>query len=68
MLRHPAENHPTEVDLDELLFEQDNAPEEDETNEGFAPDRPQYEIVDAHLWWLQRQTMRKTERNARGVR
>lgn len=63
-----AENRPTEVDIDELLFEEDSAPEEEEASEGFAADGRRYEVVDAHLWWLERQAVRKAERNTRGVR
>lgn len=61
-------NRPYEVDIDEVLFEEDNAPEEDPTGEGFTPDHRRYEAIDAHIWWLERQALRKAERNARGVK
>ncbi len=61
-------NRPSSIDIDELLLEENTAPEEEATGEGFAPDRRRHEIVDAHLWWLERQAQRKAERNARGIR
>ncbi len=63
-----VENRPYSVDIDEVLFEEDNAPEEDATSEGFTTDRRRYEPIDAHIWWLERQALRKAERNARGVK